>query len=421
MSEAQPGPDRSGPGFQVLLLVARDMLGAALRLSWPAVVMALGVYAYLQGTRIALWNRMRGELRSANTLLMEPVDIAHFAGWWTNANELALRDFHAVNWAGVVRRYLQEQPLATAQFAVVCLGASYALALALVTLIAVRGARSRLVPFELTWRDRVVATSRAVRSATPWCVVTAVLISATCWHVGYDRLGRSRLLIDVLPSPVQGLVIMAMWAVCALLLLLYFLAPHAKALGAVDARVCPRCRYSLRGLSGRPCPECGSEQLLCDTARIATVREKHLRLLSVLAIGLAGMALVGAALAAGTESVANWARLRPATIPWVLDPDQCVLGESPSWLKTIYGSVSLRAQRASEIGERDWIIVWERQAGTIMKVSDELKELEVSLHSARTPASAVMVETPSGPIWLWQPENSGPLFFGFPEVIVTGK
>jgi hypothetical protein len=133
------------------------------------------------------------------------------------------------------------------------------------------------------------------------------------------------------------------------------------------------------------------------------------------------MVLVGAVLAVGTGRVANWVRLRPAEIPWVFTPDQCVLSESPSVLRTIYGVVSLRAQRASEVSERDWVVVWERQPGSIMRVSHERQEFGVSLHSALAPASAVMLETPSGPIWLWQPENSGPLYFGFPEVIVTHR
>jgi len=416
---ASPGPERSGPGSQSLLGAILDTLDAAFRLSWPSVAAALAVFAALQGTRVALWNQMRREIRAGSTHLT-PTDVAHLAAWFSNARELAVGEGRAVNWTGVMHRYVDDQPVASVRYAAVCLGASLGVALALTALLAIRGTRSRIVPFELGWRDRLGAVRSAVRSAAPWCAGVAALAAALCWHAGYDRLGRSRLLIDVLPGAMQGSAIMVMWAACALALSMYFLPPHARNLASAEARVCPRCRYPLRGLADRPCPECGREPSPRDLARTATVRERHVRLLRVFPIGIVVMALVLLACGAGEGRLANWVRLRTASIPWVVAPDRCVLGESPVLLKTIYGPVSLSARRASGVEGGDWIVVWERHAGANIPETAR-REYHMSLGSARNPSAAVMLETPSGPLWLWRSEDGATLFFGFPELIVIGR
>lgn len=418
---ASPGPERSGPGSQTPSPALLTTLGTAVRLTWPSVVTALAIFVSLQVTRITLWNRVRSELRSNSPHSMHPTDIAHFAGWWSNANQLALREYRPVSWTGVVYRHIHDQPIATVQFMAGCLGASYVLALAIVTLIAVRGTRSRIVPFELTWRDRLTVASDAAHSAAPWCAVVAALAAAVCWHTGYDRLGRSRLLIDVLPSPMQGCAIMAIWAACAIVLILFFLAPPAHRLGVAETRVCPRCRYSLRGLPDRRCPECGREPSPRDVAPKATAIERHIRLLRFLPFVIVALIFIAIALTWGNSRLANWVRLRPATIPWVLTPDNCVLSEAPVFLKTIYGQVSLCARRERGVETRDWFVAWERHDGTTIREGSVYKEFQVSLRTARTPATAVMLQTPSGPIWLWQPTDNGPVYFGHPEQIVIGQ
>lgn len=417
--DTKPGPDQSGPGLFSTFHAAWTTLGAALRLAWPTVFMCIGVFASLQATRIGLWNQLRGELRSTGTHSMAPTDIALLAGWWSNAQQRAVQEMYPLSWSGMVRRLIHDRPLETVQYAAVGTAGAYALALLLLTLTATRGTRSQLVPFELSWKDRFAAASRAGASASPWCAVAGALIAAVCWHTGYDRLGRSRLLIDVLPSPLQGGVILVLWAICALLLILFFLPPHARRLAIDGSSVCSRCRYPLRGLVTNQCPECGREQPLSSGARTPSIRERHVSLLRAVAIAAFVLTLAAVVLSRGDGRLANWIRLRPATISWVIVPGRSVLSESPIVLQTIYGDLSVRARRARSTDPRAWTLVWERQGTTTGGEGREQTEVQLSLRSATSPATAIMLETTSGPLWLWQPTDDGPLSFGVPEVMMT--
>lgn len=417
-AHARPGPDRAGPGLMTSRQAVWTFLGAAVRLAWPTVLISVGVFASLQATRIILWNQLRFELRSAGDHSMSPTDMARLAPWWANAQQLALREMSPVNWTGVARRLIHDQPALTAQYAAMYAAGFYAVALLLLMLVAGRGTRSLLVPVELSWTARLAAASGAGVSAAPWCAAVGALITAVCWHAGYDRLGRSRLLIDVLPSPLQGGVILVAWALCALLLVLYFLPPHARRLALDGSGVCSRCRYPVRGLVTNRCPECGTEQALSSGVRPPSIRERHGNVSRSLAVSAFVLTLAAVVLSRGDGRMANWLRLRPATIPWVIVPDHSVLSESPVVLQTMYGEVSVHARRAKSTDPREWTVVWERRSVTTPGETEQA-EVQVSLRAAKNPANAVLLDTTFGPLWLWQSSDDGPLYFGIPEVVMT--
>ena len=415
--DTKPGPDQSGPGLFSTFHAAWTTLGAALRLAWPTVFMCIGVFAALQATRIGLWNQLRGELRSTGTHSMAPTDIALLAGWWSNAQQRAVQEMYPLSWSGMVRRLIHDRPFETVQYAAVGTAGAYALALLLLTLTATRGTRSQLVPFELSWKDRFAAASRAGASASPWCAVAGALIAAVCWHTGYDRLGRSRLLIDVLPSPLQGGVILVLWAICALLLILFFLPPHARRLAIDGSSVCSRCRYPLRGLVTNQCPECGREQPLSSGARAPSVRERHVSLLR--AVAIAAFVLTLAAVVLSRETAAwqpGFDFVQPRS--WVIVPGRSVLSESPIVLQTIYGDLSVRARRARSTDPRAWTLVWERRArqqGRGAGADRSATEPPIGNEPSHGDHAGNHIWLP----WLWQPTDDGPLSFGVPEVMMT--
>lgn len=405
-----------GAGSRGCRSPVRDLAGAVVRFAWPAAIAGLSVFATLQWSRIRLLNAIWLETRQGTGTLSQEF-LAQYGAWYVWA-----RLQGSVLSRGIV--YSQDlhraQRLWVAEVLGSTLGCWLAWAVALAAIIALRVARSRAVPYDLSAASRMTLAARALRSASAWSIAAAAASAAAVWYAGFDRLGQTRALTDgLLPSTAQGLVMLLAWGVLGALAAIALVRPALRAQApAPETLVCTGCRYRVQGLRASVCPECDAPIPAHDPGSLPSARALHRAIMRRAVAGAALVALVLAAATLFSERVANWVLLRPPVIPWVSGP-QCRLGERAARLKTIYGTVTLSAEREHAVAApgEGWLVSWSLDPKPGARTLPHAGTFTVAPHPYGA-VPPVRQETPFGPLWWWLSQDGRTLEFAYTSPIV---
>lgn len=371
----RPGPANAGPGHIQWLRAMTDLAGASVRLAWPATVAALGAFASLQFTRLRFADQFFREVYVSRPPTVSPAIIAKYASWLFRHGTAATGAGgpYAMSFAvdEAKRWWLHENPEGVAiRVAVAVLSAS-AWAVILAGIGVRRAARSRRVPYQLSFATRVRMSCVMLRSAWLWSVAAAILAGTLVWHVGYDREGGTRPMVSgMFPTAVQGGVMLAIWGVLSAWMALAFQRWSLYACvgePGSETRVCPRCRYPLRGLNASKCPECGLVMDVRTWGLDHSVRPAQSKITKRMAVGLAVSMLAVFVAAIASPGVNDWLRLAPRgdgcyRPTYVFEP-----GLDRREFQTLYGVFTLDV-RAEPDGGHDgnrFLVAWTLQGASV--------------------------------------------------------
>lgn len=283
--------------------------------------------------------------------------------------------------------------------------------------------RPQILPLAASRGERFWAVCSAMRAAWPWSMAAAVLVAAIVWYIGFDRDGTTGSLEQRLtPRRMQLACLVAGWCVlsvagCAALL------PRSLTRGIrwglAERLLCQRCGYSLIGLDGRNCPECGrpGTSVLGLDKQPRAWAGRAARMFPLIAVVVAAL-LVGAA--AVNSRARDWLLLRPPRLPAANIVGWLALGEAPQIWRSEVGVVRVSATlpERSDGRESAWTIAWTFEPGMNFKQAARRGMFRIPItHGTPRQPDLHWRELPCGPIAFHSLPNDSRLHVLSPHII----
>lgn len=387
----------------------------------PAAFAAIYTFERLQQTRLDFFDAFVVDLRSDGPRAIPPETVAKYACWLGRAGYPMPADARR-------RTMLARYPQAVAQTKLNIVGAFFAVTLLAWSLLWVLTYRRRVLPLATSHAERFLAVCSAMRAAWPWSLATAVTAAALAWYVGFARDGPSEPLEQGLwPRPVQCACMVVGWSLVSLAACAALLPRSlAKVVGpAIASReLCRRCGYSLIGLDGRNCPECGGPGVPARWHKSSPrVWNQRIARRAIICFTTAAALLVG--LVTVSARARDWFLLRPRdAFPHWSNGGWIASGESPLRWESVYGVLSVTGtlREQPEQDQAAWTVSWTFEPVANFKTKATVGMFEIPVTpSTRERPDWHQRELPCGPIAFYSMPNDPRLhvlapFIVFPEL-----
>lgn len=283
--------------------------------------------------------------------------------------------------------------------------------------------RPRVLPFAASKLERFWAVCGSMRAAWPWSLVAGALVAGLAWYVGFDRDGTTGPLEQRLePRRVQLACLVAGWCLVSLMACAALLPRSlAKVVGpALSARVlCQCCGYSLIGLAGRRCPECGGPGVSAQwpKARRGAWDSSTARRVSS---GVTVAAVLLSVVAALSSRARDWLLLRPQAVPGSTLAGWLAHGEASQTWQSVYGVITISAIHCEPLDKEEptWKLNWTFQRAANFKWNAATTgsiEIAVS-HGSQRQSELQWRELPCGVVGFYTKPNDPRLHVLSPAV-----
>jgi len=394
---------------------------ALLLFALPAAFAAMVTFERLQQSRLDFFDKFVTDLRRDGPRAIPPDTVSKYAYWLARTEYPVSADARR-------RTMLARYPQAVAQRKLIIVGAFFGGTLLAWTLLWMLSYRRKVLPLATSHGERFWAVCGAMRAAWLWSMATAVLAAALTWYIGFARDEQPAPLEEGLwPRAVQLACLVAAWMVMSLAACVVLLPRSlARVVGAAiaDRVLCARCGYSLVGLDGKTCPECGASGAAAqwdqNSRRVFTRRVARRAI-----IGFTAAAVLLGCAATFSSQARDWLLLRPRyAFPEWEHTGWIASGESPLRWESVYGvlniSGTLRERTAQD--EAVWRVTWTFEPVSNFKAAATAGTLEIPVTaSAPKRSDWHQRELPCGPMAFYSKSDDPRLhvvapFIIFPEL-----